>query len=272
MKTILSLVTVVSLFHLPLGAVEYRSISTVGTICPEHKSCLGSVVSGRVDEVLVDVGDRVTKGQELLKLDTTFFSIALKEAEDALVSAQVERVDAERNFERMKKLFAKPEGQTPSISQKRFEDAGTRYEQSLVSQRRAEENLQRAKANLKEATIRAPYNGVVTKRLVHPGEAVNAAPVTKVLEMESIDTLYVEFSVPQVQMAKLQVGSHVELQIEGTTQGTYSAAIDLICPDVDEKTRSIKCRTFLNNADRLFHPGSLVRITIPLSEASRVSL
>jgi len=264
MNKFLPLVVLIGLFQTPIGAVEYKSISTVGTICSEHKSSLGSVVSGRVDEVAVDVGDFVKKGQELIKLDSSFLSIALAEAEETVDSAKVELTDAKRNFERMKKLFNKPVGQNPSISQKRYEDAEARFAEAVVSEKRAEENLKRAATNLKEATIRAPYDGVITKRFVHPGEAVNATPVTKLIEIMSIDKLYVEFSAPQSQLSKLHVGSPVTLNIEGTSRGQYSAKIDMICPDIDEKTRSVKCRTYLDNTDRTLHPGSLVRVTIPL--------
>jgi membrane fusion protein, multidrug efflux system len=266
MNKILSLIILATQVHTPIGAAEYRSISTVGTVCPQHKSCLGSVVSGRVDSVLVDVGDVVKKGQELIRLDSSFFTIALSEAEASVVAAKVERVDAQRNFERMKKLFNKPEGQSPSISQKRFEDAKTRYDVALIGQKRAEENFKRAQTNLKEATIRAPYDGIITRRFIHPGEAVNAAPVTKLIEMMSIDSLYVEFSIPQLQLSKLHIGSAMMLHIEGAKGEQCAAKIDLIFPDVDEKTRSVKCRTFLSKDDKDFHPGSLVNVTIPLSE------
>ena len=254
----------------PLEAVEVRSVSTIGTVCPQHKSTLGSVVSGRVETVLVDVGDSVKKGEALIKLDTSFFAIALSEAKDSVLAARVDRIDAGRNFARMKKLFHKPQGQAPSISQKRFEDAQIHYEQAVVFERQALENLKRAETNLKEATICAPYDGVITKRFVHPGEAVTAAPATKLLEMMSQEKLYVEFSAPQAQMQKLQVGTRVFLDIEGSGNRQHEAKIDLIFPDIDEKTRSIKCRALLPNTDQIFHPGSLVRVTIPLGEVERV--
>ena len=263
MKKILVLLFV---FHSFVGAVEHRSMSTVGTIYPQYKTALGSIVSGRVEEVLVDVGDPIKKGQELIRLDPTFFTIAVNEAEEAVASAKVELEDAQRNFERMKKLFEKPAGQTPSISQKRFEDAKTRFDQAVVNELRSEENLKRARNNLKEATIRAPYDGVVTRRLVHPGEPVNATPVTKLLEIISVDRLYVEFSLPQIELSRLQVGSPILLDIEGASHGKLTATIDLISPDIDDKSRSMKCRTYLDNRNSLFHPGSLVRVTVPMTK------
>ena len=253
-------------------AIEQKTICAVGTVYPLYKSTLGSVVSGKVAEIFVEVGDGVKKGQPLLVLDQSFFVIAVAEAQAAVSSATVELEDADRNYERMKKLFDKPEGQAPSISQKRFEDAKTRYEQAQVGLQKAEEALKRAQKNLNESTVTAPYDGVITKRLVHPGEPVNTSPVTKLIEMLSIDDLYVEFSVPQLHMSHLQVGTPVLLSIEGASVETVTATIGRIYPDIDEKTRAIKCRVEIKNSDRFYHPGALVHVVIPLKEASRAAL
>lgn len=246
-------------------AIAAKRLTAIGTVHPLYKSTLGSVVSGRVEAVLVDVGDHVKKGQPLVILDQKFFAIAIAEAQAGLRSAILERDDAARNLERMKKLFDKPEGQAPSISQKRFEDAQTRYEQAEVAVQSAEEAVTRAQTNLAESTIAAPYDGVITKRLVHPGEPVNATPVTKMVEMLSIDDLYVEFSIPQLQMARLQVGTPLLLSVEGGSNSPFSTTISRIYPDIDEKTRAVKCRAVLKNVEETVSPGALVHIEIPLN-------
>jgi membrane fusion protein, multidrug efflux system len=253
------------------AAIEQRSISAIGTLCPLYKSTLGSVVSGKVDRIFVEVGDSVSKGQPLLALDQDFFAIAVAEANAAVRAAQVEIEDASRNYERMKKLFEKPEGQQPSISQKRYEDAKTRYDQAQIGIIKAEEMLKKAQKNLSEATIIAPYDGVVTKRLIHPGEPVNAAPATKLLEMLSIDDVYVEFSVPQIHMSDVTIGTTLLLAVEGTAFDRVPASINRIYPDIDEKTRSVKCRALVKNTDRKIHPGALARVYIPLKSELAVS-
>ena len=250
--------------------VEHQHLYTIGTVCARHKSTLGSVVSGRVEEVLVEVGDKVEKGQALLRLDPRFFTIALAEAEASVQSAKVELEDATRNYERMKKLFEKPSGPSPVISQKRLEDSEARYNQARAGLARAEEMCKRAQQQLNEATVVAPYSGVITKRYVHPGEPVNATPVTKLLEMVSIDAPYVEFSVPQVQGADVRVGTVVTVRVEGKQNQELTAPIELMCPDVDEKTRSTKCRASLPSGK--LQPGALVRVVVSLKEDGRAAL
>ena len=244
--------------------IEHHHLYTIGTVCPRHKTTLGSVVSGRVDEVLVDVGDAVQKGQVLLRLDAKMFSIALAEAEASLRSAKVEFTDALRNFERMKKLFENPSGPAPVISQKRLEDSEARYDQAYASLSRAGEIYKRARQQLEETAIVAPYAGVITKRYVHPGEPVTSAPVIKLLEIVSADAPYVEFSIPQTKGGCIQVGAAVTVRVEGRDGCEVSAPIELICPEVDEKTRSTKCRATLPSGG--FSPGALVRVIVPLPQ------
>ena len=249
--------------------VDHQHLYTIGTVCARQKSTLGSVVSGRVDDVLVDVGDKVARGQALLRLDTKLFSIALAEAEATVQSAKVEFADSKRNFERMRKLFEEPSGPSPVISQKRLEDAEARYSQAQAGLARAEEMYRRARQQLNETTITAPYSGIITRRYVHPGEPVTSTPVTKLLEIVSVDAPYVEFSIPQVQGASVRIGTVVTVRVEGKTGCELSAPVELMHPDVDEKTRSTKCRASLPAGELL--PGALVRVVVPLNSGAALS-
>lgn len=248
------------------------ALTAIGTLIPSHKSALGSIVSGRVDKVFVEVGDSVTKGQALLQLDQTLFVIAVEESRAAALSAELELQDAVRNYERMKKLFDKPEGQSPAISLKRLEDAQIRSEQAQVAKAKADHNVHKAQTHLEETVIKAPYDGVITKRFVHPGEPVSATPVTKVIEIVALDTLYAEFSLPQTHRFKVHLGDSIEIEVEGTVREKIVGIIDVVYPDIDEKTRSIKLRSIVPNLSRELQPGALIRVKIPLKEQIHASI
>jgi membrane fusion protein, multidrug efflux system len=234
----------------------------IGTIYPQYKSTIASQVTGRVENVFVQVGDCVKKDQPLAKLDTIFFEIDAAQKEAALQGAKIELEDALLHLNRMKNLWEKPEGESPSVPQKRFDDAKTKYEQGLIAVKLAEENLKRAKVHLDEATIKAPFDGVITKRFVDQGECITASPVTKMLELQHIATVYVEFAIAQIDLGHIQVGSHLLLEVEGANTQEYPAKIDLIYPDIDENTRSIKCRAFITDESYKLRPGSLVKVQI----------
>lgn len=264
MKALFSFLALLSFFLPTLPAqdthVSSKSLSAIGTIVPKHTSILSSRVSGRILEVLVDAGDEVKKGDILLKIDPLFFEIDVALAEAERTSAKVSLADAELHFQRMSKLWHKPEGISPSISKKQFEDANVRYEQEKAHLQEAEESLKKAKANLDETLVKAPYDGIITKRLVHPGESVSEDATKGLIEIESIDQVYIEFSIPQTALSDVHAGSPFTFVVDGAPQEKHEATIALIYPHIDEKTRSAKCRATIDNAKRKLTPGALVHI------------
>lgn len=268
MKKILLLLCLHCILHAEDHAP--RTISSIGTIHPKYATTLGSLVSGRVENVLADVGDVVSEGQPLLILDASLFTIDVADAQAALQAATVELEDAERNFIRMQKLYDKPEGIRPSISQKRFEDAATRFDQAKAAKTRAQEALNRCVNRLNETVIKAPYKGVITKRFVHPGEPITASPATKLLEIMFIDTEYLEFSIPQNHLTNVRPGMPIHMKIDGIHE--EQATIASIFPEIDATNRSVKCRAVLENRDHHIPPGALVHIHIMLEDKEDVAL
>ncbi|WP_068467915.1 efflux RND transporter periplasmic adaptor subunit [Candidatus Protochlamydia phocaeensis] len=245
-----------------LTSLQAAEITTIGSIYPSSKSVIGSHVAGRVQAIWVNISDEVRQGQPLLKIDPIFFEIEVSLKQAALESAKIALADAEKDLTRMQNLWEKKEGQSPSISLKKLEEARSRYDQSLAAVKENEENLKRAKVNLQETLIRAPFTGVITKRLIDKGEMVTATPVTELLEIQSIEPVYLEFSIPQSCMSLVQAGTPLEFEIEGTQKKNYQAKINLLYPVLDEATRSLRCRAVIDNKNKDLLPGSLAKITI----------
>lgn len=244
-------------------------ITAIGNVQSSSKSLISTQVAGRVEKVLVDVGTQVKKDQALVQLDKRFYEIDLAQKTAALECAKIELSDTEKNFIRMQKLWEKPQGETPSISLKRFEDAKTKFDQSSAQLKQAEENFNRAKLNLDETTIRSPYNGVITKKLVDIGESIPVQPVTNVVEVQVLHPLYLEFSIPQVYSDHLFLDMPIDFEIDGITSKIHTAKIDLFYPSLDENTRSLRCRAVLDNKDFKIRPGSLATVTIKTEPAPR---
>lgn len=241
---------------------EVPLLTAVGNLNSSTSCKLGSQVSGRVEQVFVEVGDFVKKGQPLLQLDKKLFEIDVSHKEAVLESAKIEFHDAEVNYLRMKKLWEKPAGQTPSISQKRYEDAKLRYEQAQVQVMQDEQDLKRAQLSLAETTIVASFDGVVSNRFVDPGEAITNIPITHVVEIQAADPLFLEFSIPQGYLKTIQIGTPITFKVEGHETKKFEAKVNLIYPSIDQMTRTFKCRATVDNPNLELHPGSLAKVEI----------
>ncbi|MFI5399723.1 MAG: efflux RND transporter periplasmic adaptor subunit [SAR324 cluster bacterium] len=247
------------------GKAEFPA---VGSFRARQAARLGFQVSGRVQDVLVDVGDVVRTGQELIKLDPSFFQIEVTQRKADVDAAQVSLEEATLNLNRMKSLFDKPAGELPSVSRKQYDDAQTQYDGASARLRGAEGALRFAQKRLDETVVLAPFNAVVSKRLVDPGEPVNSAPITYVLEVQEVQILDLEFSLPQDMLSRIKIGTPVTYDIDGVTPGHGRGTINIIYPALDEATRSFRCRAMVQNPDFKFKPGMLAHVNVQEGPAS----
>jgi membrane fusion protein (multidrug efflux system) len=239
-----------------------REVTSAGTFKARQSSRLGSQVSGRVEQVLVDVGDAVKAKQELVRLDRTLFAIEVDQRKADVAAAQVAVDEAELNFTRMKNLFEKPQGEQPSVPRKLYDDAKSRKDGAAAKLRQEEEKLRFAAQRLKETIILAPYDGVVTARLVDPGEAVLAAPATSLLEIEDVGSLELEFALAQELLSRIAKGTQVAFDVEGIAGGPFAGGIEVVYPMVDRASRTFRCRVLVENGKGLFRPGLLAQVKI----------
>lgn len=248
-----------------------RETSCVGELRARRTTRLGAQVSGRVAEVLVEEGAWVKAKQELVRLDTATFEleIAVKAAESE--AAIVTRSDAEVQFARVKSMWEKPAGQEPSIPRKQYDDAKTRLDAAIVQVKLMDAALKLARQKLADAVICAPFDGVVTRRLVDPGQPVTSAPVTELLEIRDVAKLDLEYRLPQAMLARVGTSTPVAWEIDGVADGSGTGTVTLILPDVDEATRTFRCRTSIDNAGGRLRPGLLARVRV-IEESPREAL
>lgn len=287
-----------------------QTVPAVGSFEARQTTLLGPQVGGRVLEILVDVGDRVARDQPLLELDPTFFEIEVRQRQSGVAAArarvdtlkkaiataesEVERSDATRedaelDLTRMKHLWEKPSGQTPSIPRQRYdravyrarqaraahvsaklmvEEARSRLREAEAAVSQAEAGLANSRERLEETTIVAPFDGVVTRRLVDTGERVNATPVTHVLEIQETGVLELVFTLPQPLLARVAIGTPVRFRADGVEGGEGEGKVAVIHPDLDPRTRSVRCRVYVDNGTRRLRPGLLARVDVRLECAA----
>lgn len=247
---------------LTTALLSAESFQTIGTLKPSAHSQLGCQVSGTVEAIFVDIGDPVKKNQPLIKLATILLENDYAQKHSLLEASQIELQDAQLNFERMQKLWEKADGTAPSISRKRYEEAQIRLKQAGIQVKQAQEAMQRTLIFLDDATIKAPFDGIVTGRFVDPGESVTTTPSTEVVEIQAIDPLFLEFSIPQDCLSWVRLNTPLTFVLQGSLNEKQPAVLDRIYPFVDEATYSVKCRAIVDNKEKKFRPGSLVKVEL----------
>ncbi len=239
-----------------------RYVQAVGTFRARQTTRVGSQVSGRVKEVLVEVGSAVKKDQVVVRLDPVLFEIELAQRKADLEAARSALAEAELNLKRMKGLWENPSGDAPSIPRKLYDDAVTRHDSAAARLQQAEAGVRHAEERLRETEIRAPYDGAVTRRFVDMGEPVTSMPITPLVEIQETGLLYLEFSLPQELLRVAAPGTAVEYEVEGLPGGSGGGRIDAVFPALDESTRTFRCRVCVDNASGRLRPGLLARVRV----------
>jgi RND family efflux transporter MFP subunit len=239
--------------------VQQKSYSIVGTLTPVHETKIGTQVSGRVKNILAQMGDRILKGETIVELDPVFLEIELKRqcALFDLAAACYEEANAE--WQRLKPLWEK---EPPSISKKSYEDAFVRCKQRKAQLDQAQADIENTSQRLRETKIVAPYDGIIVKRNVDFGDSVTTMPAVTVAEIIDDSQLLFEFSLPQDLLEKVDSSTaEVILEIPGLPE-TYKGAIARLSPQLEKDTRTFLCQVLIDNLEGKIHSGAFVKGTV----------
>ncbi|SFK92728.1 efflux RND transporter periplasmic adaptor subunit [Lysobacter sp. cf310] len=206
-----------------------RSVLVSGPVSAFEEMQLGVELSGqRVTSLLVDVGQSVRKGQVLLELDHRTLDSELAQAEASLRQAQASLSLAQVSYDRGAKLAAEQ-----LISAGNLDELRATRVQAEAQVATARAGRDAAKLRRDFAELRAPADGVISKRLVQPGQVVAAG--NELLRLIRDGRLEWRAELPEDQLAGVAVGNTVELPYAG---GTIAGRIRAVTPGVDAQTRT----------------------------------
>ena len=173
---------------------------------------LGAAASGIVQNVTVQVGDRVRKGQSLVSLDASAFAAQVAEAQAAVAQAEEEEKDAKRNLDRVQELYNRT-----VIAATELEAAQLRHVRARAQLEAARARLAAARKQLGDAAVRAPFDGVVLARLVEPGQVVaSTLKPEPLIVLARAGEMVARGMAPLALARRLKAGQAAEVEVEGT--------------------------------------------------------
>ncbi len=219
------------------------TVSTVGTITAVRGLSLSTEVPGTVTAIRFDSGQSVKAGQVLVELDSS--------VERAQLASLQSRLDyAKLNANRSRTL----------------EDAGVVGQAQVDGDEAQEKTLTRdigaLRAQIARKTLRAPFAGKLGIRTVNLGQYLN--PGSPVTTLESNDSVYVDFALPQQRSPDVPLGTTVRVSVEGIEGPASNATVSAIDPNVDPTSRTVKLRATVENHDGHLRQGMFVKVVVVL--------
>jgi RND family efflux transporter MFP subunit len=250
---------IITISQMPVEQIDLvEPILTTGTIRAEQTTNISPIVSGLVQEVFVEVGDRVTRGQPLFQLRQTDIQLRVKQLEHALTLARAEYKNAEKDLET--NLGLRKRG---AVSQEVLDNTRTRHEISGAQLGIAESQLAQAQQSLEDTTGKAPFDGVITQREINEGSYIRNMPGARsiALQIQKIDTVEAVATVPDIYLSRIQPGTPVRITVDGLRR-SYDSQIYSINDRVDHQSRTLEIRIRISNESYEIKPGLFARVEI----------
>src|SRR5450631_939732 len=230
-------------------AQDWRnSIETVGTLRAWRGAELSTEVAGLVRAVRFRSGQVVAAGDPLIELNA--------DAERALLQA----LQAAAELARTTLARDRAQLSASAVSQATIDadEADLKNRLALVEQ-------QRALAEKK--VIRAPFAGRTGISTVNPGQYLNAGD--KVVTLQSTDTLYADFNVPQRELARVAQGAEVEVGVDALPQHLFAGKVTAISSAVDTGTRNVLVEATVHNPRHELFPGMFAKVSLMVGTHER---
>ncbi len=244
---------------LAVAQAQYRSVAAQqafdAVVEAVKQSTVSAQTSGRVQEIAVDVDDRVAKGAVLVRVMDAEPRARLTREQAGLSEAQARYKEAQQDFERIKGIYEKR-----LIARVEMDRASAALDAAKARLEAAQARVTESRQQFDYAVVKAPYNGIVVKRHVEVGETAQAGQ--PLLTLLALDRLRVSIEVPQSFIKTVRAQGRVQIMLpaqNGASPRTVEAAHLTVFPYADPVTNTVKVRADLPEGVQGVYPGMFLK-------------
>lgn len=250
----------------PIGVRQMAVVQTelvvpvfgTGTIAAHKSTKIGPRVDGIIEEIFVKVGDRVESGAPLFRTRQVHYQIRVDEASQSLQLAEAELQHAKRERDRIEILHERN-----VASEDRLDDVTTDYDLAAARQGKARFAHARARQELDDTTVRAPYAGAITYRYVDEGAMMRTmlsadSPVVQIMKMDIVAAI---IQVPEIRLSEVHVGTPGRVKVDGIDR-VFESEVYILNDLVDPVSRAFEVRLPITNEDLEIKPGLFAQVEL----------
>ncbi len=224
-------------------------LTSTGSLTAVQGVMVSAEVAGKVSGIEFEPGTMVKVGDLLVQQDIDAETAQLRSAEASVALAKV-------SLDRARTLLAKN-----TVPQSDFDNAEAQHKQAVAQ-------ADNVRALIAKKTIRAPFDGILGIRMVNLGQIMSAGD--PIVSLQSLDPIFVDFSLPQRQIEKITPGLAVRIETDALPGRVVQGTITAINPQVEAATRNVMVQATVANPEHLLHPGMFVNVTVVLPATDKV--
>ena len=247
-------------------------LTASGYLVARHQSVVSSKIQGRISELKVEEGSVVTTGEVLATLDNQDAVAAIAKAKADIDYAKADLAEAQRQEKLQEDLFA---GKV--VSQDALDAAKAKVNLAKAAIQQDEANLQVQQAYLDFTTVRAPFSGIVVKKMTEVGESVAPIPpgvnistasgaIVAIADMNSLEA---EVDVNESNVGQLQTNQPAEIQVQAIPGHTYKGMLRQVIPTADRTKATVTVKVSILDKDKFLRPEMSCNVTFLQPQAKK---
>ena len=230
-------------------------IESIGTLNPFEEVTVSAEIEGVIRSVRVEEGSQVSKGMLLAAIDDSDYSLEVKRAEAVFRQAEATLENTKLEFKRKDALYKEE-----LVTKQQYDDVTTRLSLAEAEVERAKASLSLARLKLSKTKITSPLACVIKEKRVSAGDFVrNGTPLFIIIQP---NPLKLRFTVPEKDVGRLRVNQEVMLRVDGFAEAEFKGRVNIVFPNVEEKTRTLQVEALVPNNNGLLKPGLFAKVIL----------
>lgn len=251
----------------PKRAKIVQTVEASGTINPVTQTSVGTQVSGRVEEIFVDYNSIIKKGQLLAVIDPSTYKSNVIQQEANLQKLESVFKNAERNYDRYKKLYAQE-----LVAKSELDNAELDYLSANAQVVQGRASLDKAKIDLSYTNVVSPVDGIVISKEVELGQTVAASYQTPTLFLvaEDLTKMQIEVNISEADISKIKEGQRVDFNIDAYPTTTFVGKVSQVRNAATTISNVVTYTVVVSvdNDDLKLKPGMTANVSIITAEAN----
>lgn len=255
-----------------------RYLEATGNVAAVNSTNLVARVQGFVQQINYEGGDQVKQGTTLFTIEPEPYKLKLEQARAAEAGAQAALKQAEAEYDRQVELTGRQVATKAAL-----DNATANRDAALAKLKQAQAETSQAALNLGYTQVKAPFDGIVTARLVSIGELVGANGPTQLATIVETDPVYVNFNVGErdvlhirAEIRRLGVTKEdlkkvpIEVGLQTDEGYPYRGTLEYASPTINPSTGTLAVRAILQNSNGVLVPGYFVRVRVAIEEKNGI--
>jgi RND family efflux transporter MFP subunit len=246
------------------GAAGAPILTASGYVVARRKAVVSAKIQGRLAELKVEEGSRVREGDVIAKLESMDYEAQVARARASVLRAQADLAENQRQLQLAERL-----AREKVLAEDQRDSAQSRVKVSEAALAQAQAELQINEALLQNTLIRAPFSGVVVKKMAEVGESVAPIPPGvnistasgAIVALADLDTLEVEADVSESNVAKLGSNQPAEVTVEAFPDRRYRAVMRQVIPTADRTKATVQVKVTILDKDKDLKPEMSAKVT-----------